>query len=183
LGVNACVSDDPSTIAAAQAVVLPGVGHFGSALRGLRSRGLDRAIADRVVAGRPLLAICLGMQILCEASEEAPNERGLSLIPGIAASFPRSVRSPQMGWSRILPCGPCNLLRPASVYFANSFRLERCPPGWSCAFAEHGGQFVAAVERGGVLACQFHPELSGSAGLQLVSRWLAAANVLEAQSC
>jgi imidazoleglycerol phosphate synthase glutamine amidotransferase subunit HisH len=80
-----------------------------------------------------------------------------------------------MGWNRIEPVDAAGLLEPASMYFANSFRLEDVPDGWSGAVCEHGGRFAAAIERGRLLACQFHPELSGAAGITLIRRWLERA--------
>jgi imidazole glycerol phosphate synthase glutamine amidotransferase subunit len=152
-------------------------------MRGLRERGLDRAIRARVEAGRPLLAICLGMQVLCEASEEAMGERGLGLVEGTVRRFPRGVRVPHMGWNRVIPVDRGaqegeRLMHDDAMYFANSYRLSEAPDGWAVARSEHGGVFVAAIEQGPVLACQFHPELSGRAGEALLSRWLARAGVV-----
>jgi imidazole glycerol-phosphate synthase subunit HisH len=86
--------------------------------------------------------------------------------------FPDSVCAPQLGWNRVVPDPPDTLLEPGYAYFANSYRLLEVPAGWSAAWSEHGGRFVAALQRGGVLACQFHAELSGKWGLDLLRRWL-----------
>ena len=98
---------------------------------------------------------------------------GLGAIPGRVTRFTGEPRVPQLGWNRISAGGDCRLLTDGHAYFANSFRLQEPPRGWSAAVADHGGPFVAAVERGPVLACQFHPELSGPFGLELISRWLS----------
>ncbi len=179
-GAPARVSDEAADVERAARVVLPGVGAFGSAMAALDERGLREAIRDRIEAGRPLLGICLGMQVLCEGSEESPGVPGLCLVPGVVRRFGEGVKSPQLGWNRVTPRGAGGLVREGYAYFANSYRLAETPPGWSVATADHGGEFVAAIQRGagragGVLACQFHPELSGAWGLQLIRRWLDAA--------
>jgi imidazole glycerol phosphate synthase glutamine amidotransferase subunit len=173
LKVAAVVSEDPDRIVAAPLVVLPGVGAFGPAMAHLRERGLDMALRIRIGLGRPLLAICLGMQLLCEASDESPGVRGLAIIPGRIRRFEGVARVPQMGWNRIEPGPDAELLRSEWMYFANSFRLGESPGGWSGATTDYGGPFVSALERGPILACQFHPELSGEAGASLLERWLA----------
>jgi imidazole glycerol phosphate synthase glutamine amidotransferase subunit len=184
-GAEPRVSDDAAAVRAARAVVLPGVGAFAAGVAGLAERGLDVAIAERVREGRALLSVCLGLQLLLEGSEEGPGVAGLSVVPGVARRFheaqgvrvPRGgLRVPQLGWNRVVPDAGCALLREGYAYFANSYRLVEPPPGFSCATAHHGGPFVAAFERGAVLACQFHPELSGRWGIDLLRRWLGAAH-------
>jgi imidazole glycerol phosphate synthase glutamine amidotransferase subunit len=172
-GVAPRVTEEPAEVAAAIHVVLPGVGTLGAAMLHLHERQLDVALAARVRAGRPTLAICLGMQILCEGSDESPEVPGLGVVPGRARRFPDSVRVPQLGWNQVETSPGCVLLRSGHAYFANSYRLEAAPPGWHAGFSDHGGPWVAALERGAVLACQFHPELSGRWGLELLQRWLA----------
>jgi imidazole glycerol phosphate synthase glutamine amidotransferase subunit len=180
LGVRTQEDSSPDAVLHAPALVLPGVGHFGPAMRTLRERTLDDALRERVRLGRPLLAICLGLQVLCETSEEAPGEAGLAIIPGGVRKFTQGVRVPHMGWNLVRPPTDDDasaMLRESAMYFANSYRLIDAPPGWRCAISDHAGPFVAAIERGPILACQFHPELSGSAGRALLARWLAKAGV------
>ncbi len=174
-GARAIVSDDPSRVASAPAVVLPGVGAFGPAMERLRASRVDVAVAARVRRGRPTLAICLGLQLLTLGSEEAEGVGGVGVLQTEVARFPDGVRVPQMGWNDVTPDASCALLRSGAAYFANSLRVTRPPKGWSAAWGSHGGRFVAALERGAVLACQFHPELSGAWGADLISRWLVAA--------
>jgi imidazole glycerol phosphate synthase glutamine amidotransferase subunit len=183
IGARHEVTDDASRVAGAAAVVLPGVGHFGPAMRGLRERGIDRAIVHRAEEGLPLLGICLGLQLLCNSSEESADEAGLGVIPGRVTRLPDGVRVPQMGWNRVEPVGGAGILEPCAAYFANSFRLEQLPAGWSGAMSEHGGPFVAALVRGRLLACQFHPELSGRAGLSMLRRWLERSAGLGGTPC
>jgi imidazole glycerol-phosphate synthase subunit HisH len=150
---------------------LPGVGTFGAAMRGLRKAGLDRAIAQRARESLPVMAMCVGLQILFQASEESPGEAGLGVIEGRIGTFPGTVRVPQFGWNRIAPEGGCRYLQAGFAYFANSYRALAAP-GCRIAWAEHGERFVAGLERGDVVACQFHPELSGRFGHDLLDRWL-----------
>jgi imidazole glycerol phosphate synthase glutamine amidotransferase subunit len=141
-------------------------------MAGLREAGLDQAIAARVRAGAPTFAMCVGLQVLFEASDESPDQEGLGVLPGRVGRFPEGVRVPQFGWNRIEPEPGCRYLEPGFAYFANSYRVQAAP-GCKVARAEHGETFVAALEQGHVVACQFHPELSGAFGHALLARWLA----------
>jgi imidazole glycerol phosphate synthase glutamine amidotransferase subunit len=177
------VSRDPREVAAAERVVLPGVGTLAAAAGQLRRSELEQPLAERVRQGRPLLAICLGLQLLCEGSDESPGLPGLGVIEGRVTRFPVGVRVPQLGWNRIEPGPGCRLLEPGHVYFANSYRLEREPAGFCAAVADYGGEFVAAFERAAVLACQFHPELSGELGQRIIRRWLDAGDGAGGDAC
>ncbi len=172
VGAAPRLTDHPADVMTAERVVLPGVGAFAAAMSHLRANGLAKPLAERAEGGRPLLAICLGMQLLAEASDESPGVSGLGVFPGRARRFGSGVRVPQLGWNPIEPEGGCQYLLPGHVYFANSYCLDEIPDGWRGATADHGGPFVAALERGRILACQFHPELSGEWGLALLRRWL-----------
>jgi glutamine amidotransferase len=173
LGARPRLAESAAMIEDATHVVLPGVGSFGAAVAGLREAGLDAALAARVRAGRATLAMCVGLQVLLEASDESPEATGLAVLPGRVGRFPDAVRVPQFGWNRVVPEAGCRLIEPGYAYFANSYRVQDAP-GCAIAIAEHGGRFVAALERERVLACQFHPELSGAYGHALIGRWLAA---------
>jgi imidazole glycerol-phosphate synthase subunit HisH len=174
LGAPTRIASDAGMVETAARVVLPGVGTFGAAMAGLREARLDHAIAARVRAGKPTLAMCVGLQVLFEESEESPGHPGLSTIEGRVGAFLEGVRVPQFGWNRVEPEAGCRYLVPGHAYFANSYRVTAAP-GCRIATAEHGGRFVAALERNHVLACQFHPELSGAYGHQLIGRWLEGA--------
>ena len=128
-------------------------------------------LCDRITEGRPTLAVCVGMQVLAASSEESPG-RGLGVVAGRIRRFSGGIRVPQLGWNRVDPDPGCRFVTPGWAYFANSYRFDTLPEGWSGATSEHGGSFVAAMERGDVLACQFHPELSGPWGLRLLERWV-----------
>ncbi len=169
-GAEGVVITEAEQLADFDRAVLPGVGAFGPAMEGLERSGFADALRMHAQS-RPLLAVCLGLQLLFEGSDESPETPGLGLLVGRAARFPTGVTVPQMGWNRVTPSGDCALLQPGWAYFANSFRVPTVDD--PSAMAEHGGPFVAALERGSLLACQFHPELSGGWGQDLLNRWLA----------
>lgn len=127
---------------------------------------------ERVVTGRPTLAICVGMQLLAEGSEESPDAVGLGVVQAGMTRFGPGLRVPQLGWNRVVAGDGCRFLEDGWAYFANSYRLETHPDGWSGATSEYGGEFVSGLERGDLLACQFHPELSGTWGSAVLARWL-----------
>jgi len=172
LGRTPRLLDSAAGISSADYVVLPGVGSFTDGMAELRRRGWAEAVRRRVEEGRPTLAICLGLQLLCEESEEAPGTAGLGCVPGRVVRLAESCRVPQLGWNRVAAPSGTTFLRSSVVYFANSYGLEAGPAGWTAAMGRHGSRFVAGLERGGVLACQFHPELSGKVGAGLLKRWI-----------
>ncbi len=180
IGATPELCDDADPIEAAALLVLPGVGAFGAAMTALHARNLAAPLRRRVLAGRPTLAICLGMQLLCAGSEETPGVAGLGVFDSQIVRFAEPLRVPQLGWNLIAPeagkaAAVSPLLRPGFAYFANSYCLRTPPAGWHAALADYGGPFVAALERGPLLACQFHPELSGAWGQALLQRWLERA--------
>lgn len=162
---------NPEQVAAGESVVLPGVGTFSAAMESIEEKGLAKAIVERVRNDRPTLAICLGMQLLCSRSEESPGVSGLSVLPNEIRRFSSQVQVPQLGWNRVEPM-PGTVIPAGDAYFANSFRLEDPPEGWEYGVTEYDGPFYSCFWRSQVLACQFHPELSGLWGQQLLARWL-----------
>ena len=174
IGADPTLTESVDAVRSARAVVLPGVGAFAAGMQRISELNLAGAIRDRVVAGQPTLAVCVGLQLLCEQSEENPGVEGLGAVAAKVTRFAQTVKVPQLGWNQVKPNADCKLLESGYAYFANSYRVEQAPLGWSPAFTDHGGEFVAAFERGAVLACQFHPELSGEWGINLLRRWLAA---------
>ena len=177
VGAEAIVSDDPAAIAQAPLAIIAGVGNTATAAQGLRDRGVDEALLERVAAGRPVLGICVGMQLLFGPSEEGGS--GLGLLAGEVRRID-APRVPHMGWNELRVRNGSALLDGLDgrdVYFAHSFA---CVPAEPVASAEvdHGGPVVAAVERGPLAGVQFHPERSGAAGAQLLRnmlRWSSAA--------
>jgi imidazole glycerol phosphate synthase glutamine amidotransferase subunit len=171
LGLEPVVTSDPHVFGSAPYAVVPGVGSFGAGMAALRRSGLDRAVTERAASGEPLLAVCLGMQMLGRGSEENPGVAGLGIIDADFVSLPNSVRIPHLGWNQVQPDGG-GLLGSGDAAFANSYCLPVLPDGWSGAWTDYGTRFVSAVERGRLLATQFHPELSGRYGMDLLRRWI-----------
>lgn len=169
LGVASTMVERAEDLTAASHLVLPGVGSFQAGAAAIA--GLRESIAKRISTGMPTLGICLGYQLLFESSEESLGSAGLGVVPGTLVKFEEGVRIPQMGWNRVEAPG-CRLLGPGYAYFANSYAAKVRPEGWSVATATYGGSFVAGIERGCVVGCQFHPELSGDYGLGILERWL-----------
>jgi imidazole glycerol-phosphate synthase subunit HisF len=175
LGATVVVTADPTALREATRIVLPGVGAFGAGMAALRRSGLDVAIRDAATRGTALLGICLGMQLLCEGSDEAPGVAGLGLVAGTCRRLPRDVRIPHLGWNTVTPEPEARFVSNGVAAFANSYALNQSPAGWIPAWTTHGVPFVAALERGPILACQFHPELSGAYGAALLERWFTGA--------
>jgi len=171
-GCGVRISDSADDAVTADRLVLPGVGAFGAVAEQIDLLGLRSSLVERIDADRPTLAICLGLQMLASGSEESPGAKGLGVIPAESTALPPGVRTPQLGWNRVTPGDNCSLLTEGAAYFANSYKLDAIPDDWAGALTNHGGDFVAAIERGAVLACQFHPELSGAWGQALIERWL-----------
>ena len=177
-GCEPQVSVDAASVRDASLAVIAGVGHVESAARGLARHGLDDAIRDRVETERPVLGICVGMQLLCEESDE--GGRGLGFIPGPVRRLTSS-RVPHMGWNTLALARPSELLDGLDgedLYFAHSYAVDPLDPDAVAARVEHGGPVVAAVERGALAGVQFHPERSGPAGARLLAnavRWSRSA--------
>ncbi|MDA1266940.1 MAG: imidazole glycerol phosphate synthase subunit HisH [Planctomycetota bacterium] len=176
LGVATRLVDDTFEVQRAQALVLPGVGAFAPAARALDDLGLRGALRQRIEENRPTLGICLGMQLFCAGSHEGVGARGLGLVPALVEPLPAGPPLPQLGWNRVEPGPGCALLEPGWAYFAHTYCVGEPPEGWNVATTEYGRTYVSAMELGRVLACQFHPELSGEWGAALLRRWLESAS-------
>jgi glutamine amidotransferase len=175
IGADIEITSDPEKIVEAEKILLPGVGAFGDAAQKLRQTGLDKVVVEQAETGKPLLGICLGMQLLFEEGYEYGCHRGLGLIPGqvrpIADVIPHGLKIPHMGWnaldftreSRLFS----NIRNGDHVYFVHSYYAANCDAN-TIATAEYGVPLTAAVEKGNVFGCQFHPEKSGTVGLEIL---------------
>ena len=176
VGAQAVVSGDEAVLRSAEKLILPGVGAFGDAAAKLRATGLDRLVLEEAAAGKPLLGICLGMQLLFEESEEYGLHKGLGLLPGrvvaMEGRLPAGLPIPHIGWNGLTLTNPaCPLFRDTKdgdcVYFVHSYYAEGCGDALA-ATAEYGWDLTATVWRDNVCGCQFHPEKSGPVGLQML---------------
>ena len=175
IGAEIEVTSDPARIAAADKLILPGVGAFADAAEKLRNSGLDQVIRQQVAAGKPIMGICLGMQLLFEKSYEYGEHEGLGLLKGkvvpMAGVIPENLKIPHIGWNALHFQKESRLLRFIKendcVYFVHSFYATDCAES-VIATAEYGAELTAAVEQGNVCGCQFHPEKSGEVGLAIL---------------
>jgi glutamine amidotransferase len=176
-GATAELTADPAAVRGAERVVLPGVGNFAPAARRLAETGLGEAIGDAARAGRPVLGICLGLQLFLADSEEAPGVPGLGLLPGRAVRFRTGLPIPHVGWARVAltAAGRTHPLLVAAFdgeaaffYHVHSYHPDGVGADADLADAEYGGRFATVVGRDNVLGVQFHPEKSQAAGLALL---------------
>ena len=177
MGADARLTADPDLIAAADGVVLPGVGAFGACMDALRSIGLERPTRDAVASGRPFLGICVGMQMLFGRSEEDATSTGLGVIPGTVRWIPPGVKRPQMQWNRLALTRPgdpmlAGLGDDPWVYFVHSLHGVPDEPSVVAATCDYGGTLNAAFRLENVFATQFHPEKSGPTGLRLLANFV-----------
>ena len=182
-GHEAALSADPEEVRAADRVLVPGVGNFGQGIRNLSTTGLGAAVREVAAAGRPVMGICLGLQLLFETSEEAPDARGIGLLPGRVRRFVTTLHVPHVGWARVdltewgrvhPMLGPLFAGEPRFFYHVHSYHLVCKDPGDVAATFEFGGHLiVTAIQRDNVFGMQFHPEKSQDAGLNLLHSLLA----------
>lgn len=177
LGEQTVVSRDPSVLMKADKVVLPGVGSFGDAMGNLHKYGLVPVIHDMVNSGKPLLGICLGLQLLFESSEETPGVEGLGILKGRILKIPPapSLKIPHMGWNSLQLQNHGRIFRDIPedtyVYFVHSYYLHAEEPEIVKAVTDYSTEIHASVEKGNVFACQFHPEKSSRYGLKILENF------------
>lgn len=178
LGHSSRILDDPNGLAGSEAAILPGVGAFGDAMRCLNDSGFTQAIRDYAACGRPLLGICLGMQLLFEESEESPGVKGLSIFPGVLRRIPdMGNKVPHMGWNSLDLKQRTGIFegiaQDSYVYFVHSYYLSCAPTDFLAATTQYGVEIGAAVQKGNIAATQFHPEKSGGIGLSMLENFAA----------
>ncbi len=187
IGEEAVVTADPAVIQNADRLILPGVGAFGDAAEKLRQSGLDKVLCEEAAKGKPLMGICLGMQLLLDKSFEYGEHKGLGLIPGeirpIADVIPRELPIPQIGWNALRLKGEKHpifkyLKDGDFVYFVHSYYGADCNEN-VIADTEYGAYLTAAVARDNICGCQFHPEKSGKVGLAILKAFCE----MEARPC
>ena len=174
-GNPASITDDPSVLQEARGLVLPGVGAFAACMKALSARGFDALVRERVMAGTPLLGICVGMQMLFDESEEFGNASGLKLVPGRVRRFPREKLVPQVGWNQIRQRNFHPILarieNDAFVYFVHSYYCDAADPKLVVGETDYGITYPSVIAQGDLCGVQFHPEKSQAVGLQMLSNF------------
>ncbi len=177
LGAESKITGSASEILSADKVILPGVGAFGSAMNALTASGLKEVIFEVADKGTPLLGICLGLQLMFEKSEEAPDVKGLGLFKGTIVKIPdRGLKIPHMGWNSIEVVKDSRILNNIGenpfVYFVHSYYLNASDEGVVSAYTDYGERLGIAVEKDNVFATQFHPEKSGETGMKILKNFI-----------
>lgn len=175
IGAEAIVTGDEKVISVADKIILPGVGAFGEAAEKLRNSGLDTVVMSEAKAGKDIMGICLGMQLLFEKSFEFGEFEGLGLLKGevvgMEGRLPKELKIPHIGWNALHFAKDSHLLRYIKendcVYFVHSFYAENCEDSL-VATAEYGRELTAIVQHDNIMGCQFHPEKSGNVGLSIL---------------
>ena len=182
-GHGAMLTADPDHVRRADRVLVPGVGNFGQGTRNLAATGLGEAVREVASAGRPVMGICLGLQLLFETSEEAPDARGLGLLPGRVQRFATTLHVPHVGWARVdlTESGQAHPMlarlfggEPGFFYHVHSYHPSDLPAESVLGTGDYGTSFPTLVGRGSVIGAQFHPEKSQRAGIELLgafARW------------
>lgn len=174
-GADAFVTSDPDEADGADGLFVPGVGHFGQCVAQFRAAGFDRLVASWKDTGRPVLGVCVGMQILYDGSEEAPDVPGLGVLPGRTVRLPAGVRVPHMGWNVVRAVRDDPLLDGVDgsfVYFVHSYYAQPDVDAHVVATCAYGPGFPCVVRVGSVAATQFHPEKSSTVGGRLLANWV-----------
>ncbi|MGX9727678.1 MAG: imidazole glycerol phosphate synthase subunit HisF [Candidatus Electronema sp. VV] len=188
LGGSVTQVSSPADIDRAERLVFPGVGNFGAMMRSLRAQGLVEPLLRHLRSGKPFFGICIALQALFESSEEAPEEAGLGFLPGRVRRFRTELPVPHIGWNGIRAAQPSRLFHGLSgqekFYFVHSYHVEPESSADVLTYTDYGCEFVSAIQRGNVIATQFHPEKSGKAGLKLLENFLSSTQeAVELRAC
>ena len=186
IGAESVITSDRNAVLNAEGVILPGVGAIGSAMDALKSKGLDQVVGEVCAKGTPFMGICLGMQMLLDESEESfgdgGNVKGLGIIPGVVRRFPsdlieKGMKIPQIGWNQLEKVKGSLLTEEDFVYFVHSYYCDPSNEEDVAALTDYGIKYCSAIERGNIYACQFHPEKSGEAGLNILRKFVRRVGV------
>ena len=172
LGQEYFVASTPEQISSADKLIFPGQGHFEQATNALKQSGLIDGIKFSIAEGKPFLGICLGLQILFEKSEEAPEVKGLGVLEGDVLKFQQG-KIPQIGWNKIQTTSNNSILEDEHYYFVNSFYVQPKNEKIVSSYCNYHSEFVASIEKENLIAVQFHPEKSGEAGIRVFEKWLS----------
>lgn len=175
LGCDYLVSDEKEDIKAAKKLIFPGVGNFDQVMEALKINDLTETLVEVIKSGIPFLGICLGLQVLFEESEEAPNIKGLGIFPGKVVRFTEG-KVPQIGWNRLETTQNNSILTDDYVYFVNSYHVVPEDPAIISAYSDYHIKFTASIETGNIIGVQFHPERSGEVGKNILKNWLERYN-------
>lgn len=173
IGYDAVITGDKTLIESASHIVLPGVGAFADAINLLKTTGLDKVIINQAKTGKPILGICLGMQLLFESSSESGVHDGLGLIKGKITRFDIDLKVPQVGWNSVKVAKLSKILNNVDgeyFYFVHSFCAAEINEE-TCGITDYGVEFTSAVENANVFGVQFHPEKSGESGLKILKNF------------
>jgi imidazole glycerol phosphate synthase glutamine amidotransferase subunit len=171
LGQQYFVASTPEQIQSADKLIFPGQGHFEQATNALKQSGLIDGIKNSIAEGKPFLGICLGLQILFEKSEEAPDVYGLGVLEGDVLKFQQG-KIPQIGWNQIKTTSNNSILEDEHYYFVNSYYVKPKDEQIVSSYCNYHMDFAASVEKKNLIAVQFHPEKSGEAGIRVFEKWL-----------
>ena len=165
------ITSDKDKILSAEKIIFPGQGHFAQAMSNLEKKGLVPVIRECCQKGTPFLGICIGLQILFEKSEEAPNVQGLGIFKGEVKRFTQG-KIPQIGWNKVVPTENNSFIEENYFYYVNSYYVVPEDKNIISAYTDYNGKFCASVQSGSVTAVQFHPEKSSEAGLKFFRNWI-----------
>lgn len=171
IGHDAIISNKEKDILCAEKIIFPGQGHFGQAMNSLKEQKLDFTIHRAIEKRIPFLGICVGLQVLFEKSEEAPNISGLSLLKGEVLKYKQG-KTPQIGWNEIKTTQANSFLTNDYYYFVNSYYVKPQDNKIISSVCDYYGEFCASIEKENLCAVQFHPEKSGIAGQNAIKQWL-----------
>ena len=179
LGYDARVTSSPDEVLSADAVFLPGVGAAADTVSSLRSRGLDKALKEVIARDTPFFAVCVGLQVLFEETEEGGGCQCLDLLPGKVRKLPAGLKVPHIGWNTVKQSQSHYLFEgvddDAFFYFVHSYYVEPIDDSTIIGVTDYGKKFASAISRGNMVATQFHPEKSGAAGLKMYDNFLKRA--------